>query len=206
MSFAYRFFSNLFRITLKLFFRFRVIDDLKIPAEGGVIVVSNHVSYLDPLVMGAVMRKRQATFMARSGLFRIPLVGTFVKTFSFPVDRDNPRPSTIKEAVRRLKKGELIVMFPEGGRSKDGSLLDAKRGVCMIAALSGAKIIPAFIDGTFRALPAGARLIRPARISVIFGDPVEVSGGKAGKDFHERIGSDIMESIRRLKAKVKVKE
>ena len=167
-----------------------------------MIVVSNHLSYLDPPVLGAAISKRQATFMARSGLFKIPLIGAFVKTFSFPVDRDNPRPSTIKEAVRRLKNGELIVMFPEGGRSRDGSLLDAKRGVCMIAAMGDAKVIPAFIDGTFRAMSAGAKIIRPSRIRIVFGDPVEIKKTGAGKDFHEAIGNDIMRAIRNLKIKL----
>jgi len=151
--------------------------------------------------------------MAKSGLFKIPLIGAFVKTFSFPVDRDTPQPSTIKEAVRRLKKGELIVMFPEGGRSKDGSLLDAKRGTGLIAALSGAKVIPAYIDGTNTVLPAGAKFIRLSSIRIIFGDSIETKGKESrrvesptGKDFQERIGNDIMEAVRSLKEKMSLRE
>ena len=202
MTVAYRFTTTLFFILLKIFFRLKIIDVEKVPEKGGVIVVSNHVSHLDPLVIGVAIRKRQSTFMAKSGLFKIPLIGAFVRTFSFPVDRDNPQPSTIKEAVKRLKNGEIIVMFPEGGRSRDGSLLDAKRGTGMIAAMSKAAIVPAFIEGTDKALPAGARRIRLSRIKVYFGEPIEIKGTETGKDFQERIGSDIMEAIRDLKCKI----
>ncbi|MBI3377723.1 MAG: 1-acyl-sn-glycerol-3-phosphate acyltransferase [Nitrospirae bacterium] len=203
MTLAYRFTATLCFVLFKIFFRFKIVNIEKVPEKGGVIVVSNHVSHLDPLVIGAAIRHRQATFMAKRGLFKIPLVGAFVKTFSFPVDRDTPQPSTIKEAVRRLKNGELIVMFPEGGRSKDGSLLDAKRGTGLIAALSGAKVIPAYIDGTDTALPAGAKFISLSKIRIIFGNPIETKDRESGRDFQERIGNDIMEAVRNLKLKVK---
>ena len=205
MTLAYRFTTTLLFVLFKIFFRFKIINIEKVPEKGGVIVVSNHVSHLDPLVIGAAIRKRQSTFMAKRGLFKIPLVGAFVKTFSFPVDRDTPQPSTIKEAVRRLKNGELIVMFPEGGRSKDGSLLDAKRGTGLIAALSGAKVIPAYIDGTNTVLPAGAKFIRLSSIRIIFGDSIETKGKESGRDFQERIGNDIMEEIRNLKNKMSLR-
>ncbi|MCX5717172.1 MAG: lysophospholipid acyltransferase family protein [Nitrospirae bacterium] len=205
MTLAYRFATTFFFLLFKIFFRFKIINIEKVPEKGGVIVVSNHVSHLDPLVIGAAIRKRQATFMAKRGLFKIPLIGAFVKTFSFPVDRDTPQPSTIKEAVRRLKKGELIVMFPEGGRSKDGSLLDAKRGTGLIASLSGAKVIPAYIDGTNTALPAGAKFIRLSSIRIIFGDSIETKDRESGKDFQERIGNDIIEAIRNLKDKMSLR-
>lgn len=199
MTLAYRFATTFFFLLFKIFFRFKIDGIEKVPQKGGVIVVSNHISHLDPLVIGAAIRHRQATFMAKRGLFKIPLIGAFVKTFSFPVDRDTPQPSTIKEAVRRLKNGELIVMFPEGGRSRDGSLLDAKRGTGLIAAFSGAKVIPAYIDGTNTALPASAKFISLSKIRIIFGNPIEIKGEESGKDFQERIGNDIMKEIRNLK-------
>lgn len=94
-------------------------------------------------------------------------------------------------------------MFPEGGRSRDGSLQDAKRGTGMIAAMSKAAIVPAFIEGTDRALPAGAKWIKLSKIRVYFGEPIKIKGTETGKNFQERIGSDIMEAIRRLKLRVR---
>lgn len=204
MTLLYRLIRGFLLLIFKIFFRFQVINSKNVPEKGGVIVATNHVSYLDPLVIGCAIRERQPTYMARRGLFKIPLIGTFVRTFSFPIDRGKPQPSTIKEAVKRLRNGELIVMFPEGGRSKDGSLLDAKRGAAMIAATAKARIIPAFIDGTSKALPHGAKFIKLSQIRVVFGDAIEAKEER-GKDFHQRIGNDIMEAIKNLKDKVKAK-
>jgi 1-acyl-sn-glycerol-3-phosphate acyltransferase len=200
LSSLYWFFRHTFFIFFKVFNRLSVTGHENVPGTGGVIVAANHASYLDPLVVGAAL-KRRATYMAKEGLFRIPAIGEFVRSFSFPVRRDRPQPSTIKEAVRRLKKGELIVMFPEGGRSVDGSVLDAKRGVAVIAALGRAPVVPTLVSGTDAALPVGAKLLRPAKITVTFGKPLEADSEETDKAYQERISRDIMETIRKLKVK-----
>ncbi|OGW37370.1 MAG: hypothetical protein A2Y97_05655 [Nitrospirae bacterium RBG_13_39_12] len=188
----------MFNIILRVFYRFEVIGHENIPEKGGAIVAANHISYLDPLVIGSAS-KRRATYMAKEGLFKIPLIGTFVRSFSFPVRRGRPQPSTIKEAVRRLKHGELIVMFPEGGRSVDGKILDIKRGVGVIAALSKMPVVPALISGTAKALPAGAKFLKPSKIKVIFGKPIGIDEKETDKHFQERISRDIIEAINSLK-------
>ncbi|MFN3396162.1 MAG: lysophospholipid acyltransferase family protein [Thermodesulfovibrionales bacterium] len=194
----YLFFKVLFKIVFRFLFCLEVRGVENVPKKGGVIVAANHISYLDPPVIGVALR-RQATYMAREGLFKIPLLRNFVAAFSFPVKRGRPRPSTIKEAVHRLKRGELIVMFPEGGRSENGRFLDPKRGVGLIATMSGAPVVPALIRGTERAFPVGARFIRPAKIRVVFGKPIMIeSPGEAEKDFQERVAQDIMKAITKL--------
>jgi len=170
----------------------------KVPAKGGVVVASNHASYLDPLILGAAIR-RQATFMARDDLFAIPLVGTFVKAFSFPIKRGSPLPSTIKEAAQRLRKGEVIALFPEGGRSADGGLLDAKRGVGLIAAMGCSVVVPVYIDGSHKALPMGAKHIKPAKLRVFFGDPIKRATGESDRDFQKKVTGYIMNAIGRCK-------
>jgi 1-acyl-sn-glycerol-3-phosphate acyltransferase len=196
----YWFFRTIFYIFFKVFNRLEVIGSENVPEKGGVIVAANHVSYLDPLVIGAAL-KRRATYIAKQELFEVPLLGIFVKSFSFPVDRDRPQPSTIKETVKKLKSGALIVMFPEGGRSVDGSLLDAKRGIGMIATISRSPVVPALIEGTDNVLPAGRKILRPSKIRVIFGNPIEVKEEEKDKHFQERISKDIMEAIKNLKFK-----
>jgi 1-acyl-sn-glycerol-3-phosphate acyltransferase len=198
LTFLYLVFKTFFYIFLKVFYRFEVIGSENIPEEGGVIVAANHVSYLDPPVIGTAL-KRHVTFMAREGLFKIPLFGAFVRTFSFPVRRGRPQPSTIKEAVKRLKRGELIVMFPEGGRSIDGRLLDAKRGVGVIAAISRMPVVPACIKGTENALPVSAKFLRPAKIKVKFGKPLVINKEETDKEIQEMICKEIMEEIKKLK-------
>jgi len=178
-----------------------VIGSENIPKRGGIIVAANHLSYIDPPVIGAALRRRPS-FIAKEGLFGVPFLGKFIRYFSLPVDRDKPRPSTIKETVSRLKNGEAVVVFPEGSRSVDGSMLDAKRGVGMIAAMSMSPVVPTLIEGTDRALPAGAKFLRPAKIRVIFGTPLEIEKKETGKHFQERISREIMEAIRNLKSKV----
>jgi 1-acyl-sn-glycerol-3-phosphate acyltransferase len=200
LTFLYWVLKAIFYIILKVFYRFEVIGSENIPEEGGVIVAANHVSYLDPPVIGAAL-KRRATFMAREGLFKIPIIGGCIRAYSFPVRRGRPQPSTIKEAVQRLKSGELLVMFPEGGRSSDGSPLDAKRGIGMIAAMSRMPVVPTCIKGTEEALPVGAKFLRPARITVIFDKPVEIDRQAADKHFHEMASRDIMGKIRNLQFK-----
>ncbi len=170
-----------------------------IPAEGGVIIASNHISYLDPPLIGAVLPRR-ATFMARKGLFNIPLLGWFIKHYALSVDREKTLPSTIKEAVKRLKNGELLIMFPEGKRSETGRLLEGKRGIGMIAHLSKAAVVPALIIGSNKALPVGAKWLKRARISIAFDSPIHPSTiyGE-GDHLSENITQRIMCAIGELK-------
>lgn len=185
-------------IFFKLFYKLKVIGSENIPVKGGVIVAANHVSYLDPPVIGVAL-KRHPVYIAKEDLFKIPLLGKFISLFSIAVNRNKPRLSTVKEAVTRLKKGELIVIFPEGARSTDSNLLDAKRGVGIIAALSKAPVVPTLIEGTEKALPRGAKFPRLARISVTFGNPIRSDAKEKGRQFHEWISKKIMEAIKNLR-------
>jgi 1-acyl-sn-glycerol-3-phosphate acyltransferase len=185
----------------KVFYGLKVFGLENIPKEGGLIMAANHASFFDPPVIGGVSTRR-VRFMAREGLFKIPLFGTFLKIFAFPVKRDKPHPSAIKGTVRRLQQGELIVMFPEGSRSVDGSLLEAKRGLSVIAAMSRMPVIPTLIKGTERALPVGARFPRPSKITVTFGAPLVMHKEETEKQFQERVNRDIIKEIENLNGKV----
>jgi len=190
----------IFKFFFTVYNRLAVVGIENIPKEGGAIVAANHLSYLDPPVLGVAL-KRRPNFIAKEGLFRIPLFGAFIRLYCFPVHRDRPQPSTIKEVFSRLKEGEVVVVFPEGGRSADGRLQDAKRGIGMIAAISKAPVIPTLIEGTDRALPMGAKFLRPVKIRVTFGTPIEIERGETGRPFQERISRRIMERIKKLKVK-----
>lgn len=200
-------FSNLLYQLLALTIRFicfingglSVRGNENIPSEGGVIIASNHLSYLDPPLVGAVLPRR-ATFMARKGLFNIPLLSWLMKLYAVPVDREKTLPSTIKEAVMRLKNNELIVLFPEGKRSETGILQEAKRGVGMIATLSKVPVVPTLLIGTDKALPVGAKCLKRAKISVIFGKPLDFSEiEEKGDNIYENISRKIMYAIGELK-------
>jgi 1-acyl-sn-glycerol-3-phosphate acyltransferase len=207
MDLAYNLLYRLVQLTIKIILRIngklRVYGRENIPESGGVIVACNHISYLDPPLIGAVL-PRIATFIARKGLFDVPVLGWMISRAAFPIDRENTRPSSIKEVVRRLRKGELIVLFPEGKRSETGELLEAKRGVDVIAKMSGAVIVPTFIAGSNSALPFHAKWLKRADISVVFGKPLyynSTAGDNTGTDGHhtENTGSVIMNAIGALK-------
>jgi 1-acyl-sn-glycerol-3-phosphate acyltransferase len=184
-------------LSFKILFRLKVYGLEFIPEKGGAIIAANHVSFLDPPILGVAL-KRKATFIAKQYLFSAPIIGPVVKHYSIPVDAGKTRPSTIKEAVKRLKRGELVVIFPEGGINLNGSFIDAKRGIGLIASMSGTPIVPAFIDGTQRALPVGSRFLRPAKIELHFGHPLKLEENEDAKEFEERICMDIMGKIKEL--------
>jgi 1-acyl-sn-glycerol-3-phosphate acyltransferase len=198
-DFSYQLIRAVLYVFFKVFNRLEVIGSENIPRNGGAIVAANHVSYLDPPVLGVAL-KRRPTYIAKEGLFRIPFIGTVVRGCCFPMKRDKPQPSVIKEAVSRLKKGGVLVLFPEGSRSTDGDFLDAKRGVAMIAAMSVVPVVPALIEGTDKALPVGTKLIKPAKIKVVFGNPLTIGEKETDKVSQERISKEIMERIRNLKS------
>jgi len=206
MDFAYNLFYRLvqliIRIVLKINGSLKVYGTENVPEKGGVIIASNHISYLDPPLVGAVL-PRVATFLARKGLFDVPVLGWMISRSAFPIDRENPKPSSIREAVRRLKKGESIVLFPEGKRSETGDLLEARRGVDVIAKISKAAIVPTLIVGSDKALPLKAKWLKRADISVVFGKPIYYatpgkSDGLDGKG-QDNISSTIMSEIGELK-------
>ena len=108
---------HLFRKTFQAYFtvynRIEVLGREFIPS-GGFIAVSNHTSFLDPLVLGVAVGGRRMTYLAKKELWGIPLVGWFVGSFSVPVDRDRASHKLVKELVRRLTAGEAVAMFPAG--------------------------------------------------------------------------------------------
>ncbi len=195
----YRLVQLTIKIVLKINGTLKVYGKENVPKKSGVIVASNHISYLDPPLIGAVL-PRIATFMARKGLFDVPVLRWMISRAAFPVDRENPRPSSIKDAVRRLKNGELIVLFPEGKRSETGEFQEAKRGVEVIAKLSKAAIVPTLLVGSDKALPSKAKWLKKADISIVFGKPIYYtdSADRNGQA-QGNIGSTIMNAIGELK-------
>lgn len=181
----------------RLLFRLEVENIHNIPERGGVIVAANHTSYLDPPLIAAAL-KRRPTFIAKASLFKIPVFGPIINTYSIGVNREGPTPSTLKRAVRILKKDGLLVIFPEGGRSQDGRLMALKRGVGLMAALTGVAVVPAYIRGAHKALPVGARFPRPYKIKIIFGKPIIKMHHETEAHYEKRVTEEVYEELRRL--------
>ncbi len=150
----------------RLFFRITVIGESHVPREGGVIVAANHNSYFDIPLLGCVLSRR-ADNIAKSELFRNPLLAALFRALGgFPVRRGTIDRQAIGDAVRRLKAGHLLAMYPEGTRSKDARLQPPKPGIGMMVARSGVKVVPAYLQGTGPVRPF-------RRVTVIFGKPLD---------------------------------
>jgi glycerol-3-phosphate dehydrogenase (NAD(P)+) len=151
------------------YFRVRRLGREHIP-EGGVILASNHRSFLDPFVIGCSVR-RPIYFVAKRELFKNPMVGWLLNCLgAFPIRRGQSDEESVKTALALLARGEPVVVFPEGTRIQTGSLGRPKRGVGRLALQAGAPVVPVAVTGTERAR-AGWR-IRPVKVHVRFGPPL----------------------------------
>jgi 1-acyl-sn-glycerol-3-phosphate acyltransferase len=187
----------LVKVLAKILLRLEVKGRSNIPRVGGFILASNHASFLDPIVLG-VACPRRLNFMARHDLFSIPVLGAFIRRVgAFPLKRDYADIGSIKEALRRLGQAVGLVLFPEGTRASGGLAERAEPGVGFIAAKSGVPVVPAFINGTKRALAPGARFIRPTKVRVYFGKPVYVNNSGL-KDNYAEFAMKIIQEIKRL--------
>lgn len=178
-------------LLFKIFFRIRASGCENIPKKGGFILASNHTSYLDPIALG-VASPRKLNFMAKHDLFIYPLFSRLLMAVgAFPVKRDSPDASALKEAIRRLKKGKALVLFPEGSRKVNAVSFEPQPGIGFLAVKSEVCVVPAFIKGTDTALPKGARFIRPSRINVQFGQQISIERRQPYSDIAIQIWQEI---------------
>ena len=149
--------------------------------EGGAILVSNHQSLVDiPLFLAAI--PRPVKFLAKRELGAIPLFGRAMGyAGNLFIDRDDPRDAVhlMREAIRRIAKGHVLVIFPEGTRSADGAIGEFKPGAFYIARKAGVPVLPVYVDGGRRALPKGSLVLRPAEMLVRVLEPLAPEGGGA---------------------------
>lgn len=165
----------------KLAFRLHVEGQEFIPRAGPAILAANHVSYIDPIIIRIAIR-RPVCFMAKKELFRVPVLGWLLRRFgTFPINRHRTDLQAFKQAASLLEAGEIIAIFPEGTRGDGVDLRPAKPGIGLIAARTGAPVIPTFHRGTEKVFPRGAWFPRPYRITVKFGAPCRFPKEQAGK-------------------------
>ncbi|MFH1459140.1 MAG: lysophospholipid acyltransferase family protein [Candidatus Omnitrophota bacterium] len=163
-------------ILLKIFFRFKCTGRKYLPKTGGCIIASNHLSYLDPIVL-SVASTRILTFMAKRELFEQNWFFTWLITMlnSFPLEREKTDVKALRLAMEKLNKGHSMIIFPEGTRSRTGDVKNAQAGVSMLAANSKVKVVPTLIIGTDQAMGAKAKkLIFFVPLSVHFGQAMDM--------------------------------
>jgi 1-acyl-sn-glycerol-3-phosphate acyltransferase len=168
----YWFWKTLIRFCGIPYFRLRHTGLNNIPREGGVLAVSNHQSHLDPPLIGCGCARRMS-YLARETLFRFKPFGRFIYSVgAIPLDREGVGLSGIKESLKRLKRGEMLLVFPEGTRSPDGEMHTFKPGFTTLAVRSKSAIQPIAIEGAYRAWPRRSRFPRPKVVQVHFGQPI----------------------------------
>jgi 1-acyl-sn-glycerol-3-phosphate acyltransferase len=207
MNLSYRLGWTCFRLMYSTYFRWSVFNPERVPLTGGVILASNHSSFLDPPLVGSAL-KRDINYLARESLFRYPGVGALLRSWnSVPVDRDGGGARGLKNILDRLLAGGGIILFPEGTRSRDGKLQPARSGIGLTVIKSNAPVIPVRTFGTFEAYGRNQKIPLPKRVAVKYGQPMNFEKLRAEaktcdkarlKEIYQQIADEIMAAIAKL--------
>ncbi|MBF0569564.1 MAG: 1-acyl-sn-glycerol-3-phosphate acyltransferase [Candidatus Omnitrophica bacterium] len=170
-SIYYWFSTGLVSILCLIFYPCKVYGRENVPRKGAVILASNHISNLDPVLIPVVC-PRQLRFIAKESLFKIPILGALIRCGGgIPVRRGTADRKALGEALDELKRGYALLMFPQGTRGGT----KAQAGVAFLAATAGVPVIPIYIEGMDQLLPKGAAFPRRSAVRVVFGKPITIS-------------------------------
>jgi 1-acyl-sn-glycerol-3-phosphate acyltransferase len=147
----YRLMRVLTWVLLKVFFRFKVNGLERIPAQGPLVVVANHESFLDPFAVGVALFKRPpATFLAAPWLYDKPIAGSFARRVgTMPAYGEGQEVTALRESIRILQRGGTVALFPQGGIARDG----IAGGAVFMAVKGQAMLLPMRVTGASKALP-----------------------------------------------------
>ncbi|MFO0875635.1 MAG: lysophospholipid acyltransferase family protein [Phycisphaerales bacterium] len=159
---------------VRLFHRLFVLGREHVPREGPAIFVSNHQSFLDPMINGAAVADRQLTPIARESLFRFRPFGWLIRSYgAIPIRDDSGDAGAMRAALSELAAGRCVLIYPEGSRSPDGSIGAFKRGVGLLIRRAKVAVVPMALDGASDVWPPGRRLPRlGGRVAVKVGPPI----------------------------------
>ncbi len=178
---------------LLVFCRFRVRGKEHFPRSGPCLIVANHSSYLDPVVVGCACPRR-VYFVAKEELFRNPVAAFFLKQLgAFPLRRGEKDAAAIKRVLSLLREGKVVCLFPEGTRNQ-GEILDFKPGVVKLLVKAGVPVVVAGIRGTFESFPRGRSFPKPFPITVNFSLPLFLDS-EGPEAVEEKVKSKMKELI-----------
>ena len=174
---------------LKPLYRFEVIGTEHFPKDGGILLCSNHINALDPPVVG-ILAPRPVHFMAKAELFKVPLLkGILPGVNAFPVKRGLSDRDALRTAIKLLKEGEVVGLFPEGTRSKDGTLGKGFSGAGFFALRGEANVVPCAIIGPYKPFK---------KLKVVYGEPIDIAPYRERKASADEVTEKIMEKIAEL--------
>jgi len=187
------------RATATIAFRARVSGREHLPPTGGFVLASNHISYADPPFLGCMV-PRQLFFFAKRELFDHRLLGALFRSVNaMPVTRGTVDRREVREAIKVVKQGYGLVVFPEGTRSKSGVLRSPRPGMALIARQTACPITPAYVYGANRLKRC---LWGRGRLGIVFGEPIPaewILSRPAGRDGSLEIARAVMDRIQRLR-------
>lgn len=178
-SLAKRLWYSLLRTICRLLaitvFQMRSLGREHLPAQGGALLLSNHQSHLDPVIIG-LCSNRRLNYLARLSLFRFAPFRWLIESLdAIPIDREGSGFGGLKETLKRLKAEEMVLIFPEGTRTSSGEVQPLKPGFCAIARRAGVPLVPLAVEGAFHAWPRNQLLPNWSPIHLAFGRPIQPS-------------------------------
>lgn len=187
--------KNLVKIYMHLMFKIDIQGEEHMPKEDGFVLCSNHMSNYDPLTVAAFI-PREVRFIAKKELFHKRMMAKLLFSLgAFPVDRETTDMKAFKTAIKLLKNNEVLGIFAEGTRVKEGEAKAAKAGVAMFAMKAGVPIVPVAVSSTYRFR---------STVHIRYGEPIsleEYQGQKLTTELMEEITENVMEKIREMKVK-----
>ncbi|ODS34424.1 MAG: 1-acyl-sn-glycerol-3-phosphate acyltransferase [Candidatus Scalindua rubra] len=186
-------------LILKVFFKIEAINTHLIPKDGAIIITANHTSHIDSMILQATFPRR-ITYMLLSKYFETWGKWFFKSQHVIPIKEQGVNCEALKEGLELLKNCGTLGIFPEGKMSTDGNLQEGKHGISFLAIKSEATIVPAYIDGAFEVLPAGAfspRFFR--KIKIIYGEPIYFNNKYINeRESREQFTNRVMDEIKKL--------
>jgi 1-acyl-sn-glycerol-3-phosphate acyltransferase len=176
-SLLWRYLQIVARIGTTLMFDLKVWGEKNVPRTGGVLLLANHQSYLDPVLVG-VRLYRPIAFMAKSELFEGSKFFKWLieSLHAFPVKQNSADVGAIKQAIAKLQEGNVLNIYPEGTRTETGEIGPIQAGVALVLKRANVPIVPVVIDGSFRAWPMGRKIFHKHPIRILYGPPLNVEG------------------------------
>jgi 1-acyl-sn-glycerol-3-phosphate acyltransferase len=185
----YAFGKALVKTALSPLYRFEVIGAENFPKEGGILLCANHIHALDPPVVG-MTAPRTVHFMAKEELFKLPVLGPLLpQVNAFPVKRGMSDREALRMALKILKGGDVVGLFPEGTRSTDGVLKKGLSGAGFFALRGNADVVPCAIIGPYKMF---------RKVKVVYGEPLQMEPFRERKASADEVTTEIMASIQAL--------
>ena len=175
-----------------------------IPSKGPFLLISNHQSYLDPVLCACPIRRRVG-FLARESLFTHWLFGGMIRSLgTIPLKLGEADLSAMRKVIDVLKQGRGVCLFPEGTRSADGKITPFKPGFGLLCRRGKAAVVPVVIDGAFESWPRHNKLFSPGSIAVCYGKAISAEQAKKMGD--AKLAEVVTDTLRQMQTMCRIKQ